>query len=573
MMTSLEQFRLWCDDPFFDTETRQELARLDETGDADEIADRFYRELSFGTGGLRGVMGAGTNRMNRYTVGKASLGLGQYLLKSFSAQDCLARGVVIAHDTRHGSGEFTRVAAKVLSSCGIRVRLLDGPAPTPELSFAVGHLHALAGVVVTASHNPKEYNGYKVYDAYGCQLVLRQAEQVIACVNAVTDWHAIPQQGNPELIETIDLTDVFVSAVLKQSRLADVGAKAALKIVYTPLHGSGNRPVRAALAADGFASVTVVPEQALPDGGFPTVSTPNPEEKSALSMGLELADRIGADIVLGTDPDSDRLGVGVRCGDGSYRLLSGNQIGALLMDFVLSHTCLAEYPRPAVVKTEVTGELGAAVARSYGVTVFSTLTGFKYIGEKITEFERAARLGDAAKNFDFLFGYEESYGYLCGTHARDKDAVVSAMLMCELAAECKAEGIILSQWLDMLYRKYGYCLDVLETKTLPGESGQQQISEIMKTLRTNGSFHEDVRVLDYLTDIPQAEGFGLLPKSNVLKYVFSDGSWVAVRPSGTEPKIKFYYSVRAVDEGQAQHRLANIHACLENVLGQEEWPV
>ena len=573
MMTSLEQFRLWRDDPFFDTETRQELARLDETGDADEIADRFYRELSFGTGGLRGVMGAGTNRMNRYTVGKASLGLGHYLLKSFSAQDCRARGVVIAHDTRHGSGEFTRVAAEVLSSCGVRVRLLDGPAPTPELSFAVGHLHALAGVVVTASHNPKEYNGYKVYDAYGCQLVPRQAEQVIACVNAVTDWHAIPQQGNPELIETLDLTDVFVSAVLKQSRLADVGAKAALKIVYTPLHGSGNRPVRAALAADGFTDVIVVPEQALPDGGFPTVSTPNPEEKSALSMGLELADRIGADIVLGTDPDSDRLGVGVRCGDGSYRLLSGNQIGALLMDFVLSRTCLAEYPRPAVVKTEVTGELGAAVARSYGVTVFSTLTGFKYIGEKITEFERAARLGDAAKNFDFLFGYEESYGYLCGTHARDKDAVVSAMLMCELAAECKAEGITLSQRLDMLYRKYGYCLDVLETKTLPGESGQQQISEIMKTLRTNGSFHEDVRVLDYLTDIPQAEGFGLLPKSNVLKYVFSDGSWVAVRPSGTEPKIKFYYSVRAVDEGQAQYRLANIHACLENVLGQEEWPV
>ena len=567
MMTSLEQFRLWRDDPFFDTETRQELARLDETGDADEIADRFYRELSFGTGGLRGVMGAGTNRMNRYTVGKASLGLGQYLLKSFSAQDCRARGVVIAHDTRHGSGEFTRVAAEVLSSCGIRVRLLDGPAPTPELSFAVGHLHALAGVVVTASHNPKEYNGYKVYDAYGCQLVPRQAEQVIACVNAVTDWHAIPQQGNPELIETLDLTDVFVSAVLKQSRLADVGAKAALKIVYTPLHGSGNRPVRAALAADGFTDVIVVPEQALPDGGFPTVSTPNPEEKSALSMGLELADRIGADIVLGTDPDSDRLGVGVRCGDGSYRLLSGNQIGALLMDFVLSRTCLAEYPRPAVVKTEVTGELGAAVARSYGVTVFSTLTGFKYIGEKITEFERAARLGDAAKNFDFLFGYEESYGYLCGTHARDKDAVVSAMLICELAAECKAAGVTLPQRLDDLYQKHGYYLDVLETKTLPGQSGQSRIADMMKTLRKTSPFGGEAGVLDYLTDIQQAEGFGPLPKSDVLKYVFPDGSWAAVRPSGTEPKIKFYYSVRAADESHARIRLAEITSRLHAALG------
>ena len=572
-MASLEQFRLWRDDPFFDTDTRRELARLDETADAAEIGDRFYRELSFGTGGLRGMMGAGTNRMNRYTVGKASLGLGQYLLKIFSAQDCRTRGVVIAHDTRHGSGEFTRVAAEVLSACGIRVRLLDGPAPTPELSFAVRFLHALAGVVITASHNPKEYNGYKVYDEYGCQLVPRQAEQVIACVNAVTDWHTVPQNGDPSLIETIDLTNDFVSAVLRQSRLADAHAKAALKIVYTPLHGSGNVPVRAALAADGFENVTVVPEQECPNGDFPTVCTPNPEDRHALQMGLSLADGVGADIVLGTDPDSDRLGVGVRTGAGEIRLLTGNQIGALLMDFVLSHTDLNSVNQPAVVKTEVTGELGAQIAEDYGVAVFSTLTGFKYIGEKITEFERAAQRGDKTRAYTFLFGYEESYGYLCGTHARDKDAVVSAMLMCELAAECKAEGITLSQRLDMLYRKYGYYLDVLETKTLPGESGQQQISEIMKTLRTNGPFHEDVRVLDYLADIPQAAGFGLLPKSNVLKYVFSDGSWVAVRPSGTEPKIKFYYSVRAVDEGQAQHRLANIHACLENVLGQEEWPV
>lgn len=567
-MTALEQFRLWRDDPYFDAATRAELAALDETRDAREIEDRFYRDLEFGTGGLRGVMGAGTNRMNRYTVGKASLGLGQYLLKSFSAQDCRARGVVIAHDTRHGSGEFTRVAAEVLSSCGIRVRLLDGPAPTPELSFAVGYLHALAGVVITASHNPKEYNGYKVYDETGCQLVPRQAEQVIACVTAVADWRSIPQGGNAALIETLDLTEDFVSAVVRQSRVADEKVKAALKVVYTPLHGSGNRPVRAALAADGFRDVMVVPEQTKPDGAFPTVLSPNPEEKSALAMGLALAHDVGADLVLGTDPDSDRLGVGVRCADGSQRLLTGNQIGALLMDFVLSHTDLSAVQHPAVVKTEVTGDLGARIAQDYGITVFSTLTGFKYIGEKITEFEQATQQGNPAKAYTFLFGYEESYGYLCGTHARDKDAVVSAMLMCELAAECKAQGRTLPEKLDALYETYGYYLDTLETATLSGQSGQERIAEMMRSLRRQPPFGKDVRVLDYLAEVQQAEGFDPLPKSNVIKFIWDDGTWLAVRPSGTEPKIKFYCSVRAASAPLAQQKLAEITRQLHYALGK-----
>lgn len=567
-MEILEQFRLWRDDTFFNTETRAELSALDEQTDRKEIEERFYRELAFGTGGLRGIMGAGTNRMNRYTVGKASLGLGKYLKQTFGEAACRERGVVIAHDTRNHSEEFTHVAAEVFSALGIRAQVVEDAAPTPLLSFAVKHLNAIAGVVITASHNPKEYNGYKVYDEHGCQLVPWQAEQVIACVNAVTDWKTIPQQGDPSLVESIDVTEAFVSAVLIQSRMADGTAKAELNVVYTPLHGSGFRPVCRTLAADGFAHVTVVEEQAQPDGDFSTVKSPNPEERETLTMGLALAEKTGADIVLGTDPDSDRLGVGVKAADGSYRLLTGNQIGALLMDFVLSHTDLSKVRKPAIVKTEVTGELGARIAASYGVTVFSTLTGFKFIGEKITQFEQAKRSGNEAQDFTFLFGYEESYGYLCGTHARDKDAVVSAMLMCELAAACKKQKITVLERLEQLYRDHGYYLDALESITLQGREGLEQISSIMRTLRQETPpFAQGAEVRDYLTDVPQLAGFGLLPKSDVLKYVWPDGSWLAIRPSGTEPKIKFYYSLCGTDEASARRRLEDLQLQVKKACG------
>ena len=569
-MDFLTQFRIWRDDPFFDNETHAELKALDEVRDAREIEDRFYRELSFGTGGLRGIMGAGTNRINRYTVGRATLGLANYLRAAYPGEENALRGVVIAHDTRHHSEEFARLAADVLSAMGLRVYLLQGANPTPLLSFAVREKKALAGVVITASHNPKEYNGYKVYDEYGCQLVPRQAEQVSAYIDLIRDFQVIPQHGNRERIEALDLTDAFVSAVLRQSRYADSAAKSALKIVYTPLHGAGKRAVCDTLSRDGFTDVTLVPEQTQPDGDFPTVASPNPEERGALQMGLALAEKLGADVVLGTDPDSDRLGVGVRTQDGTYRLLTGNQLGALLTDFVLSHTDLKAVHRPAVVKTEVTGELGARIAASYGVTVFSALTGFKFIGEKITQFEQAKRSGNEAQDFTFLCGYEESYGFLCGTHARDKDAVVSAMLVCELAAECKAQGITLTDRLAQLYATYGYTLDALESVTLAGSAGQEKISAIMRTFRTvPPAFVSDAQCIDYLTDVPQRHGFGLLPKSDVLKYVWPDGSFLAVRPSGTEPKIKFYYSLRAADGEAAHDRLAILQQQMRPVIGTQ----
>ena len=405
----------------FDAQTRAELSSLDPVRDAAEIEDRFYRNLEFGTGGLRGVMGAGTNRMNKYTVGKATRGLGKYLIETFGADACRMRGVVVGYDTRNNSKDFADVTASVLSGMGIRVRVHSDARPTPQLSFSVKYFNAVAGVVITASHNPKEYNGYKVYDEFGCQLVPDKAERVIAYVNGIEDYSEISFDGDSSLIAIVDVTDEFVNAVLRQSRYDNTVAKADLRVVYTPLHGTGNIPVSMVLARDGFTNVEKVEAQSVPDGDFPTVQSPNPEDRRALLMGIAQAEETDADIVLGTDPDCDRVGVAVKTDDG-YKLLTGNQTGALLTDFVLSHTDMDAYRRPAIVKTVVTSELGAEIAKKHGITVFSTLTGFKYIGEKITQFEQAKLAGDEECDYDFLFGYEESYGYLAGTHARDKDA-------------------------------------------------------------------------------------------------------------------------------------------------------
>ncbi len=566
IMDYLQQYEFWKTNKAFDEATRLELAALDPERDAKEIEDRFYRALEFGTGGLRGVMGAGTNRMNRYTVGRATKGYGQYLLERYGKDACAARGVVVAHDTRNNSPAFAEVTARVLSGLGIRAFLFQAPTPTPELSFAVKHLGCVGGVVVTASHNPKEYNGYKAYDEYGCQLVPEDASKVIERVNAIEDFTAIDFAGRPELVEPVDLNEVYVQTVLKQSILKDAAAKAALKAVYTPIHGSGNFPVRMALAADGFSDVTVVAAQSKPDGNFSTVKSPNPEERNALDLGIALAGKLGADIVVGTDPDSDRVGAAVKSPEG-FTLITGNQMGALLMDYVLSNKDLTKLHNPAVVSTIVTSSLGAQIAKKRGAAVFSTLTGFKFIGEKITQFEAAQNGGDPAQNYTFVMGYEESYGYLVGPHARDKDAVVTTMLICEMAAACKAQGKTLLDRLAELYAEFGYYVDCTDSYVLKGKDGAEKIGAMMQSLRQSGSPFEEATAVDYSVPVPSEPGFGCLPTSNVLKYTMPDGAWIAVRPSGTEPKIKLYYSVKGADRAEAQARLDGYRATITKKMG------
>lgn len=563
-MSYKERYEQWLNDELFDEATRKELEAIKYEK---EIEDRFYRDLEFGTGGLRGVMGAGTNRMNKYTVGKATMGLGRYLLDTYGAEACKNRGVVIGYDTRNNSEFFSRTAANVLSGMGIRVYLHAHARPTPQLSFSVKFWNALAGVVVTASHNPKEYNGYKVYDEFGCQLVPGQAKQVISYVDAITDYHTINFIGDDSLIIMADVTDNFVMAVLKQSRYADLTAKQNLKIVYTPLHGTGNVPVQKVLRMDGFTQIDAVADQVNPDGDFPTVVSPNPEDRRALELGIAQAKRTGGDIVLGTDPDSDRVGIAVRTDDG-YQLMTGNQVGALLMNFILTHTDMSKYQHPAVVKTVVTSELGADIARKHSIAVFSTLTGFKFIGEKITQFEQAKLNGKKEQDYDFLFGYEESYGYLAGTHARDKDAVVSSLLICEMAAEAKANGKTLLDEMNVIYAEYGYYRDALDSFTLKGKDGLEKIASMMTELRASGSpFEVTASVTDYSKPEDAEVGFGTLPTSNVLKYVLEDSSWIAVRPSGTEPKIKIYYSVKGTDKTAAEKKLEEIQNTIQIKLG------
>ncbi len=570
-MDCLQKYNQWKTDSFFDPETRAELSSLSLINDIKEIEERFYCELQFGTGGMRGIMGAGTNRINRYTIGKASFGFGHYLQQAYSVQDCNNKGVAIAYDTRHNSAMFAKTAADVLTALGIKVYLFKTAVPTPTLSFAVQHYGTLGGIVVTASHNPKAYNGYKVYDETGCQLVPKQAKALMAQVNQITEYTSIPFTGNAALLQEIDCTDAFVASVLTQSVVQDAKAKENLRVVYTPLHGTGLVPVCRALAADGFTDVLTVPEQAQPDGAFSTVKSPNPEDANALALAHALAEAADADVVLGTDPDADRVGVGVKNAAGAYELLTGNQIGALLIDFLLSHMDLAEIRKPAIVSTLVTSSLGTQIAKKHGLSVFCTLTGFKFIGEKITQFEQAAAAGDESRDYTFVFGYEESYGYLVGTHARDKDAVVASLLICEMAAEYKAKGYTLLDRLSQLYEEYGYYCDAQDSFTLHGKDGIAKMDAMMQGLRQDGAPFADVEeTLDCAAALPAEAGFGTLPKSNVLKYQLADGSWAAVRPSGTEPKIKIYYSATAQDEQQAQRRLVALRQTIQTSLGLAE---
>ena len=562
----IETFNEWKTNPFFDQETRNELSLLT---DEKEIEDRFYCDLEFGTGGLRGVMGAGTNRMNKYTVGKATYGLGLYLLDTFGEQACREKGVCIGCDTRNNSRYFAKISADILSGMGIKVYLHSEARPTPMLSFSVKHTGALAGIVLTASHNPKEYNGYKVYDEYGCQLTTEPAKKLLSVINGICDIKTVSFDGNDSLIEIVDHTDVFVDEVLGQSRLSDSKAKKNLHIVYTPLHGTGRVPVLKTLEKGGFTNIETVEVQCTEDGNFPTVASPNPEDRRALILGIEQAEKSGADLVFGTDPDCDRVGIAVKTADG-YQLMTGNQVGALLVDFVLSNTDMSAIKKAAVIKTVVTSELGALLARSYGASIFTTLTGFKFIGEKITQFQKAKANGNELCDYTYLFGYEESYGYLCGTHAQDKDAVVSSMLICELAALCKSQGKTLMDKMNELYERFGYYKDALDSFTLKGKDGLEQIKSMMVQLRNSGSpFTDKAEVQDFSTGVAAEEGFGNLPKSDVLKYIFDDGSWVAIRPSGTEPKIKIYYSIKEADRDKAETRLEKVKTEIKTKLELE----
>ncbi len=531
---------------FADEDTKAELLSIKD--DEKEIEDRFYKDLAFGTGGLRGVMGAGSNRMNKYTVGKATFGLANYLKSKYSGEIKIA----LAYDSRNNSRYFAEVSAGIFANCGFKVYLYDTLVPVPVLSFTTAYLGCTAGVMITASHNPKEYNGYKVYDNRGCQFCTEDAKNAIEYINKIDDFTSIPfGDADNENVIMIgkDTLSAYLSTVKKQSLYEE---KSDLKIVYTPLHGTGNIPVRRML--EGM-NVTLVKEQELPDGNFSTVRSPNPEEKDALLIAIEKAKEIGADLVLGTDPDCDRVGIAVRNENGEYVLFTGNQTGALLVKFVLDMKKSTLNKKSTLVKTIVTSELGADIGRKYGLSVEETLTGFKYIGDKINKYEDS---GDK----EFVIGYEESYGYLVGTHARDKDAVVSSMLICQMAAWYKSQGKTLIDGLNEIYDEYGYFLDSLDSFVLKGKDGAEKIQSLMTYFREKGTdlFDGIKEIIDY------SAGVADLPKENVLKFIWFDGSWMAVRPSGTEPKIKVYYSIKDSSRENAQNRLDSIKTTINNII-------
>lgn len=552
MSIATDRYQQWLADPFIDSSTKQELQQISQQ--AAEIEDRFYRDLEFGTGGLRGVIGAGTNRLNVYTVGKATQGFARFLLEQAAiGGNPSGASVVIAYDSRFQSPEFAEEAALVLAANGIKAYVFESLRATPELSYAVRHLKATGGIVVTASHNPPEYNGYKVYGTDGGQLVPHQAETVIGYIQEVDSLSAIRRISRAEaeqagllvwIGEAIDraFIDVVTATTPGGEEIAE--AVKDLKIVFTPLHGAGNEAVRAALAQAGFTQVTVVPEQEQPDSQFSTVASPNPEERAAFTLAIQLAEQIKADIIIGTDPDCDRMGAVVRNNQEEYTVLTGNQSGAIMVHYVLSRLQQqGKLPTDGIViKTIVTSEMGAAIAKHFGMQVLSTLTGFKYIGEKMTEFEQAGTP-------KFLFGYEESNGYLAGTYARDKDAVLASLLICEAAAYYKQQNQSLYDVLQELYVQHGYYLERLESRTLKGKDGMEQIHAIMNEWRehppTEVAGVAVAELLDY------SKGIDGLPAENVLKFKLADESWFCLRPSGTEPKIKLYFAVCGSSQQQS----------------------
>ena len=573
-MDYMDKYNFWLTSPQFDEETRKELEAI--KGNDLEIKDRFYKDLEFGTGGLRGIIGAGTNRMNKYTVGKATQGLSNNILKN--NPEGKAMGVALAYDSRNMSPEFAEMSALVLNANGIKAYIFDELRPTPELSFAVRHLGCTAGIVVTASHNPPEYNGYKVYWADGAQVVAPKDEGIIGEVNSITDFSAIKMMDKAEAVKNglfnvvgKEVDDAFVENIKKQAVRPEEVIKAKdMKIVYTPLHGAGNKNVRRVLAEVGFENVYVVPEQEKPDGTFPTVGYPNPEDPKAFTLAIKLAQEKHADIIIGTDPDSDRIGVVVKDNNGNYDILTGNMTGALLTEYVLGGRkekgTLPE--NAAMVKTIVTTEMVRAIAENYGVKLFDVLTGFKFIGEKIKQFEED-------HSYSYVFGFEESYGCLSGTYARDKDAVGASMLVCEMAAYYKNKGMTLYDGLMELYNKYGFYKEGVKSVTLKGVDGAEQIQKIMEYLRndvpSDFAGNKVIWAKDYKTGVFKNLLTGeteasTLPKSNVLYYNLDDRAWLCVRPSGTEPKIKFYMGVKADSLEKAVEKTDALVASVDELL-------
>ena len=561
-MSYKERYLEWVNNPYFDEETKQELLNIKDNNK--EIEDRFYKNLEFGTAGLRGTIAAGTNRINKYTVRRATYGLANYIIKNTTEEE-KNRGVVIAHDNRHMSREFSIETASTLAACGIKAYIFDSLRTTPELSFAIRNLNAISGIVITASHNPPEYNGYKVYWEDGAQVMPHIANAITEEINSIVDYSTIPTltDENKDLIIMLDEkqdTD-FIEAVKKQvirkELVNEIGKE--FKIVYTPLCGTGNIPIRRALKEVGFENVIVVKEEENPDPNFVGIEYPNPEDQKALDRGINLAKEVGADLVIATDPDCDRVGVAVRTLNGEYALLTGNQIGGMLTNYIIES--LKEKnelkSNSTLIKTIVTSEFGADIAKANNIEVLNVLTGFKFIGEKIKSFEEN-------NEKTYLFGYEESYGYLVGTHARDKDGVVASVLISEMAAYYYANGKSLYEGLMDLYEKYGYFKEETISLTLSGIEGLSKINYIMTYFRENEISEINntkvIEVKDY------QKGIDSLPKANVLKYFLEDGSWIAIRPSGTEPKLKFYIATKGKIEAEAIQNVNGIKADINNMI-------
>jgi phosphoglucomutase len=563
-MNWMEKYELWEQDANLDQEMRKLLTKIKD--DEKQLEDCFYKDLEFGTGGMRGEIGAGTNRMNLYTVRKAAEGFANYI-ESFG-EEAKRRGVVIAYDSRHKSPEFAMESAKTLATHGIQTYVFEELRPTPELSFAVRHLNAFGGIVITASHNPPEYNGFKVYGPDGGQLPPEPADQLVKEVNKieselkihVEDEQALKEKGLIKIIgEEVDqaYNEKLLTISLNPSLAKEVGED--LRIVFTPLHGTSNKPVRRALQSLGYPNVVVVKEQELPDADFSTVKSPNPEEASAFEYAIKEGKKINADILIATDPDADRLGVAVKDEAGEYVLLTGNQTGAILLHYLLSQR-KEKGILPAngvVLKTIVTSEIGRDIAASFSLDTIDTLTGFKFIGEKMKEYEQTGQ-------YTFQFGYEESYGYLIGDFARDKDAVQAVLLAVEACAYYKKQGMTLYQALQQIFKTYGYYREGLKSLTLKGKEGAEKIQHILASFRQNPPAEMGKQKIVTQEDYKTSERLNLetketeeihLPKSNVLKYFLEDGSWFCLRPSGTEPKVKFYFGVKAKSEQESIGKL------------------
>ncbi len=565
-MTESSKLQEWLDSPYVDELTKKEILSMT---DKSEISEAFSADLRFGTAGMRGVMGPGNNRMNLYTIRRASLGVARWV-GSLSPEAKL-KGAAIAYDTRHNSWEFAKRAALTLAQEGLKVYLYDSPPPTPMLSYAIRRLECVTGIVITASHNTKEFNGMKIYNDGGCQLSPAEVVPLMDIIKLTPLFSAVPDINPDMAFEAFKaeeriimvgaaLKKEFIDVVLERSLLEDRQSKGALSIAYTPLHGTGNAYVREVLARAGFTRVEVVEEQEKPDGDFPTVRQPNPEITDALSMAIDLGARSGARLVVGTDPDSDRMGAAVYH-EGAFINITGNQIGVLLTDFILSRKKEAgTLPKKGVfIDTIVTSSLGEVIARSYGLKIIKTLTGFKYIGEKMIQIEKESR-ADARETF--VFGYEEANGYLIGDYARDKDAIGAVLIFCEAAAYWLGRGKTLIDRLREIYKIYGYFLDHLDDYDFPGIAGMAKIAGFMEALRKRGlsAIPRVSRLEDYM------EGINGMPKDNVLRFMLDGDSWIAARPSGTEPKLKIYYSIRGDDESAARHRLSLARSAISSII-------